>query len=469
MNMKLSSKFQKIILNRDPRYDGQFYFGVKTTKIYCRPICPARPKPENILLFRSQAEAEIQNYRPCKRCRPEIGPNSRYHLGTNNTISRALKYIDHAQNESLFSVESLSLKLGVSDRHLRRLFDEHLGASPIDIIQTQRLHLAKQMIENTKAPISEIAFSAGFNSIRRFNDAFKKRFQEAPSKLRMNQQIFSDNHTFEFFISVHAPYNWRSTLAFMKRHELLGIEIIQDNRYLRFLSGSKKPSYFVAEFLEKQSKIKIRFVNVELCEVKDLLIKIRRQFDVSHNPCFLPNPLNGIRSPGSFDFYESVISIIFNQLISNSAARNQLRLFIERIGRPIGEFKNRLIYEFPKPRDVLSNPLDGLGLTKLKINAIKEFTHFYIQNQDRFNQTGDLFQFKSELESLKGIGAWTSELILMKCFGFPDAFPKNDLIIKNKINKQDIDIKKWEGYRSYLTHFLWHEASLKDIKKRTMP
>lgn len=465
---KLSSaltlqKYRKIIANRDPRYDGQFYFGVKTTKIYCRPICPARPKPENIILFRSPTEAEKNLYRPCKRCHPDIGPNSGYHLGTNNTVNRALKYIDQHHKRNL-SVPDLAEVLGVTDRHLRRLFDEYLGASPIEVIQTQRLHLAKQLLESTTGPITEIAYAVGFKSLRRFNESFKARFQKSPSSIRQSSSHhLKTNASFKFTIPVHEPYDWESTISFLKRHQANGIEIVEAHQYLRFINlqqkGVKALSYFTVQRPKKGSRLLVEFHNIPLIEVKSILVKIKDLFDTNHNPHYLPDSHIGIRNPGSFDFYETGISIIFNQLVSNQVARSQLAKFIKKFGNPIGEYQNQQIYAFPSPKDLQDQNLNNLGLTKSKISAIEGFTKLVLDLHSNKKFMLDPESLKAELLKIKGIGHWTTEMILMRCLGHPDAFPKNDLVIKRRIEDNPSLPQKWIGYRSYLTQHLWKQSS----------
>lgn len=189
--------FLKAITRRDPRFDGVFYFGVKTTHIYCRPVCPAKPKPENIVIFKSGADAERAGYRACLRCHPDMPAGSKFFAGTKNTISTALRLIQKRLPETGLNIPQLAHSLGMTDRHVRRLFDQHLGVSPQKVISSQKLHLAKEMLQRTCTSITDIAYTAGYRSIRRFNEAFKNKYTQSPSSFRKTkpgQSKHGDQH-----------------------------------------------------------------------------------------------------------------------------------------------------------------------------------------------------------------------------------------------------------------------------------
>src|SRR5437016_4895203 len=187
-------------LSRDARFDGKFFIGVLSSGVYCRPICPARtPKEKNVRYFASAAAAAEAGFRPCLRCRPECSPGTPAWLGTSATVSRALRLISESALED-GGVESLAERLGIGSRHLRRLFLKHLGASPIAVAQTRRLHFAKKLIDETTLPMREIALASGFGSIRRFNDTFSKTYHRAPTYLRhlARRAPAREEHEYEF-------------------------------------------------------------------------------------------------------------------------------------------------------------------------------------------------------------------------------------------------------------------------------
>ena len=223
MKQLTNSDYQQIILRRDPRYDGRLYFGVTTTKIYCRPVCPARPKPENIVIYKSTSEAEKAGCRPCLRCRPDLAPGNKFINPGKDFARDGLRLIEESTSGKE-SVASISGILGISGRHLRRVFGEQLGASPIEIMQTRKLHLAKHLLLETREPIIDIAFATGFNSIRRFNEAFQAAYRTTPSKIRTGDRSkIHHGDGLLLTLMVRKPYDFSSVLAFLKRHAAQGI------------------------------------------------------------------------------------------------------------------------------------------------------------------------------------------------------------------------------------------------------
>jgi AraC family transcriptional regulator, regulatory protein of adaptative response / DNA-3-methyladenine glycosylase II len=206
------------VRQRDARFDGRFFTGVTTTGIYCRPICPARtPLSKNVIFFPTAAAAQEAGFRPCLRCRPETAPDLGAWRGTSNTVSRALSLIEHGALDDA-DVDALAGRLGVGERQLRRLFHQHLGASPVAVAQTRRVLLAKQLIHETHLPMTEVAFAAGFGSIRRFNETFRQLFGRAPRELRRTAgPEFSAAAAGEIalLLRYQPPYDWDATIAFL--------------------------------------------------------------------------------------------------------------------------------------------------------------------------------------------------------------------------------------------------------------
>jgi len=415
-------ELKKIIQRRDPRFDGRFYFGVKTTKIYCRPVCPAKPKPENMVFFRSQSEAESQGYRPCKRCYSDIAPGSKLLEGTMKSVWRGLQIIDETPGEDL-SVEQLADKLGMTDRHLRRLFDEHLGASPLEIMITRKLHLARQLISDTDASLSEIALAVGFRSIRRFNEAFKSLYHAPPSEYRKNKSKTS-TEAMKLKLMVRTPYDWDTMMAFLDRHTTYGVELVENNTYIRFIGeGSVTVSY------SGKGELHLHLDKIPLPEVKNVLNKLKNLFDVGHTPDLLPARSKGIRIPGAFDEFETAVCIIIGQLISTSQAKAKIKMLMETFGM--------------NPEVLKDAEIENIGL--------------YLAREIDLTRSSDLTEMRKKLLSVKGIGPWTVEMIAMRCLGDSDAFPIKDLIINRVMEKKLEKEKDWATLRGYLTHYLWRE------------
>lgn len=430
----MQEDFRQIIKRRDPRYDGRFYFGVKTTKIYCRPVCPAKPKPENMVFFKSQSEAEANGYRPCKRCYSDLAPGSKLLEGTAATVSRALKIIDHSAGEDL-TVEILADKLGMTDRHLRRLFEEHLGASPVEIMITKRLHLARQLLTETKSPVSEIAFAVGFQSLRRFNEAFRKLYHVPPTEFRKSN--LSDKGL-KFKLLVRAPYDWKTMLAFLDRHTTFDQEIVEKNSYTRFIgSGSATVTY------NGKNELEVVLKAIPVSETKDVLMRLKNLFDVTHTPDLVPTKSKGIRIPGAFDEFETAVSIIVGQLISTSQAKQKMKMLVETFGLD--------------PKVLMKAEIEKIGMTKIKAGAIRELARMVEKGEIDLTRAADLEETRKKLIAIKGIGPWTVEMIAMRCLGDSDAWPAKDLIIDRAIKLKLEKEKNWSTFRGYLTHYLWRE------------
>lgn len=459
---------KKIINRRDPRYDGRFYFGVKTTGIYCRPVCPAKPKPENILIFKSASEAENAGFRPCLRCRPDVAPGSKLLQGTVNSVSRALRIIDETAEENM-DVMTLAEKVGMTDRHLRRLFDEHLGASPIEILVTKRLHLAKQLIVQTRSPITEIALAVGFKSIRRFNEAFKQLYKVPPSEVRKNISKGKQAEELTLFVPVRLPFDWQTVLAYLTRHETYGVEQVKDQTYMRFIPLEEGYATVRVAFDEKLSALRIQTSDLPLLRVRSTMALLKHLFDTEHNPKHLPENKKlspqGVRIPGCFDGFEVAVSIILGQLVSTEHAKKKIKDLVLRFGGKKSETEE--VYTFPTPQVLSKAVTEEIGVTKIKASAIRALSQSFVDGEIQLSPTADPEVMRAKLLAIRGIGPWTVEMIAMRCLGDSDAFPANDLIVERAIKSKKLQSEEWASFRAYLVHCLWRD-SVSSVKGRTL-
>ncbi len=459
--------YRNIILRRDPRYDGRLYFGVKTTKIYCRPVCPARPKFENIVVYKSPSAAENAGCRPCLRCRPDLAPGNRFIDPGGHLAMSGLRLIEEIGSEQL-GIEDIAATLSISPRHLRRIFEKHLGSSPIEIIQSRRLHLARQLLLETGEAISDIAFAAGFNSVRRFNESFKTCYRTTPSALRRAKGIKkSGGGTITLSLMLRKPYNFANMLAFLKRHCARGIETVHDNCYERYIANKEHYSKLSVTINKKQDCLLITLNDFKPAQFYPVLLRIRRLFDVDHNPSHLPLPEKdeqaGVRIPGAYDPFEVAVSIILGQLVSIKQATNKLSVLIQQFGSLLDE--NLELYRFPDPGDLRNAEIEQIGITRTKAAAIRGLAAM-VDNKDLlFSHSADLIKTREKLLAIKGIGPWTTEMIMMRCFGDADASPANDLIIKRALEQNLIDETVWKTNRSYMTHYIWNKYA-KVLSKR---
>lgn len=482
MDLNDKQHLYKILRSRDKRYDGRFYTGVKTTGIYCRPICPAQPKIENVIFYRSAAEAENAGLRPCLRCRPDLAPESARWDGTAATVGRALALISRGEFSDASSIAELSNKLGVSDRHLRRLFDTHVGASPLEVIASKRLHLAKQLLTQSNLPVTEIAFASGYKSIRRMNEEFKAKFKMAPSAMRKSKKVESSSGDFiSIDLPVIAPFDWDHIYNFLKNHAMLGVEECVDNKYRRAFALEDTTGAFEVTYDEKAEQLKARIAISNPIHLRVVIEKIRDLFDVRLNPhAHLDDLIGkdfisthykkniGIRVPGAWDSFETAICIILGQLVSVEQARFKVQKLIKQFGVPV---KNPIFphcnYLFPTPHVLAAASLKDIGMTKVREQAIHELSQNVLDQKIQLSRTSDIQQTRDQLLDLNGIGPWTVEMIAMRCLGDANAFPKSDLIIQRALELHNNKKGDWNPWNAYVALTLWKKYAVVLSKKTT--
>src|SRR5215813_15364367 len=359
----------RALQSRDQRFDGLLFVGVTSTGIYCRPVCPARTaKIENCRFFASAAAAQEAGFRPCLRCRPETAPDLASWRGTSNTVSRAMALIaDGALDEDDAGVEALAERLGIGERHLRRLFVQHLGASPVVVAQTRRVLFAKQLIHETNLPMTEVALAAGFGSIRRFNEVFRKLFQRPPSALRRNPSVNSSDHETGVTLRLRyrPPYDWDSMFGYLRTRAIPGVEVVEDARYLRTIGiDGFTGTVEVTHLPERQSICAtVHFPHVQSLPV--IIGRVRRMFDLgadidtidahlSLDPSLAPLVARrpGLRAPGGWDGFELAVRALLGQQVSVAAARRLAAELVRNYGESVpAQFAGdpRLTHVFPLP------------------------------------------------------------------------------------------------------------------------
>lgn len=472
MDLKDRQLLYKIVCARDKRYDGRFYCGVRTTGIYCRPICPARPKLENITFYRSSTEAENAGFRPCMRCRPDLAPFSAQWDGTAAIVGRALTMISTGDADDI-SLSKFSEKLGISDRHLRRLFEEHLGASPIDVAASKRLHLAKQLLSQSNLSVTEIAFASGYKSIRRFNEAFREKFHVAPSSVRKSSERMIDSKSsfMRVDLPIIAPFDWDHVFGFLNNHGIDGVEQFRDGIYRRVISVERTVGAIEVSYDSKEEQLLAKISVSDPAKLRTVIERIRDLFDARLNPHGHLNDFSqddqvaacyrnalGIRIPGAWDSYETAICIVLGQLVSVEQAKLKVRKLVDQFGtkvpNPIFEDCSRL---FPTPQVLADANLQTIGLTKVREHAIRELSRQVAAGKVDISRSADIQKTKSQLLSIKGIGPWTAEMIAMRCLGDANAFPKTDLIIKRALERHKVKKGDWSPWNAYIALALWRK------------
>ncbi len=479
----------KAVLARDKRYDGSFFTAVLTTGIFCRPICPANtPKQKNCRFMPSAAAAQAAGFRPCLRCRPELSPNFPGWHGTSATVTKALKYISDGFLNSN-DVPGLAEKLGLGERHFRRLFQKHMGTSPTNVAMSRRLLMAKQLLCESRLPVTQIAHAAGFQSVRRFNDALKRNFKLSPSDIRKrNGSTAGNSAELTLKLGYSPPYNWENIINYLRPRAIPGVETICDNSYSRTFQLQDRIGSFTVAPLTKVNMLSVTIRNCEVTSIPLILSRVRSIFDLDTNinvinhhlsdfPDLAGRILNnpGIRVIGAWDPFELTIRAILGQQVTVAAATTLSGRIVARHGIPCVTPCATLSHIFPTPEILAKADLSGLGITGNRIKAIQNLAQVLTDDPDFFNRSTDLSDIIDNLCKLPGIGAWTANYVAMRALGEVDAFPSADLILQKRMQENDMprptakELEKisqnWRPWRAYAAMYLWNSDEKKAESK----
>lgn len=464
------------VLTRDARFDGRFFVAVKSTKIYCRPICRVKtPLRKNCSFFTHAAEAEVAGYRPCKRCRPELAPGASMMEVRSELARSTLSYIsqDFLAEASL---AELAAELGITDRHMRKVFQDEFGVSPVEYWQTQRLLLAKQLLADTRLPVTSVALASGFKSLRRFNVALKERYRMTPMELRKRQKSTAEDKAsgFSFRLAYRPPFDWERILGFLSRRAIPGAEAVERGAYLRTISLTRQKKEFFG-FMEVRHVPGEKMVSVRLsdnlapvCGV--ILDRVKRLFDLQADPIAISAALGvlaearpGLRVPGSFDGFETSVRAILGQQISVAGASTLAGRFAAKFGTPISTPVSALKYVFPPPSRIATASvaeIESLGIIARRAQTIIALAQA-IHGGDLILEPGHRVEGTlRRLGQVPGVGEWTAQYIAMRVLSWPDAFPHTDLgivkALKEKNSKKILELaEKWRPWRAYAAFHLW--------------
>jgi AraC family transcriptional regulator of adaptative response / DNA-3-methyladenine glycosylase II len=480
----------RAVLTRDRRFDGRLFIAVTTTGIYCRPICPARtPKRENVRFFPSAAAAQEAGFRPCLRCRPESSPDLGIWRGTSNTVSRALGLIESGALDEA-SIESLADRLGVGERQLRRLFQQHLGASPLAVANTRRVLLAKQLIHDTRLPMSEVALAAGFGSVRRFNETFRGLYGRPPSTLRRSKGKEASAATtgdVTLRLAYRPPFDWAAMLSFLEVRAVPGVETVIGRAYARSVALDGRHGAILVEPGDGAFvKVTVRFPKLDALPA--IIARVRRVFDLAADPIAIGAHLAqdpmlaplvaarpGLRVPGAWDGFELGVRAILGQQITVSAARRLAGALVVDCGKKLKDgWANGvgLTHVFPDPERVARSNLSALGMPGARIGALRSLAQGLVDDPLLLGTRRSLEEAAAGLCGLKGIGEWTAQYIAMRQLREPDAFPVGDAGLVRALAVRDghrptraeqlSRAERWRPWRAYAAAHLW--ASLAPIE-----
>jgi AraC family transcriptional regulator of adaptative response / DNA-3-methyladenine glycosylase II len=465
--MKQRDIYYKALLTRDHRFDGKFFVGVKTTGIYCRPICPAKPKKENVEFYATHFEAEKAGYRPCLRCRPESAPQSPAWIGKSAVIQRAIKVLS-AQESLNFDEDKFAAQFGVSARHLRRLFQDEIGKTPKQISFENRLNLARKLITETSLPITQIAFASGFSSIRRFNDAFKERFKKSPRLIRRNKLV--EDQGLCISIPYRPPFDFDGLLSNYKRHRIGDLEWFENDKMHRLISMNGKTGQICIANDAANSQLIVNIDFPDTSMIHAIISKVRNLFDLNSDPVVIANQLEtssqikklllkypGIRLPSGWDPFEVAIGSILGQLVSVEQGQSLVHDLIELTGTESGNIINgKNVKIFPTPKALADANLQKLKTTRIRKQTLNEFAKAVANKSISLEATQDVDEFINQVMTIKGIGPWTANYMALKVLRHTDTFPETDLILARALDRHPKDIiQQMSPWRGYVAALFW--------------
>lgn len=466
-------------LSRDARFDGLFFTAVRTTGIYCRPVCPApAPKPRNVVYYTSAAAAAAAGFRPCLRCRPEAAPGSPVHRAGSELVAAALRLIENGALDRA-PLSALCERIGVGERHLRRLFALELGSSPLDVAATRRLLFAKQLLGETQLPITEVAAAAGYASLRRFNAAFLASYGRPPRELRGARGASTDASAVQLRLPYRPPYDFMALADFYARRALPGIERIDDSGYHRTIVIDGEPGSFSVAPIAGDDALALRIRGLRTHALGAVAARVRRMFDVDADPRAIAQTLRrdallkpllrrwpGQRVPGAWDGFEIAVRAVLGQQVSVAAARTLAVRVVAAFGSPLTPAQDGLDALFPSPAALVDAPLETLGITRARAATIRALARACCDGSICFGIEQSRADFVERLCALPGIGAWTAEYVAMRALSQPDAFPAADLVLRKMagggvpVTTRELSAlaDAWRPWRAYAVLLLWRSA-----------
>jgi AraC family transcriptional regulator of adaptative response / DNA-3-methyladenine glycosylase II len=488
----------RALQTRDARFDGRFFTGVTSTGIYCRPICPARtPMRGHCRFFPSAAAAQQAGFRACLRCRPEIAPQSPAWRGTASTVSRAMARIEEgALDGAGASVEQLAASLGVGERQLRRLFDRHVGASPLAVAQTRRVLFAKQLLHETRLPMASVAMAAGFGSIRRFNDTFRALYKRPPSQLRRRSVSPSANAPLMLRLPYRPPFDWEALLAFFAARAIPGVEEVRDGIYRRVVRVDNHVALIAVSHLPARNALQVEVACDHVPILPVIAVRLRRVFDLDADTEAITAHLSrdrilagelrrrpGLRIPGGWNVFEVGVRAILGQQISVAAARGLAAKLVAISTPPVASNDPNLNHAFPTAHQLASADLSAIGMPAARRNALSSLARAAIAHPEIFEAASTLEENIARLRSIPGIGEWTAQYIALRGLHHPDAFPAADIgILRNAEQVLGMRLspvgtrlspaqllarsEQWRPWRGYAAQHLWSASSIKRAPRR---
>ena len=483
--------------SRDRRFEGRFVVGVRTTGIYCRPGCPAKmPRREHVRFYPTPASAEEAGFRPCLRCRPDTAPSSAAWQGTQATVTRALRLLSH-EPEAAGDLARLAERLGIGPRHLRRLFGEHVGASPRAVVQSRRAHFARRLLEETELPLETVAATAGYGSARRFRAAIGNAFGRAPQTLRRPRATpgsgaaaAAGDRPITLTLPYVPPYDWDAVLAYRAARAIPGVESVADGRYRRVIDGGRlevAPAVAGTRLRDRPALALSLWLPGGAVGLDRLVARARRMLDLEADPAAIADHLGhdkvlarrvarapGMRIPGAWDPFELAVRAILGQQVSVAAATTLAGRLVTAFGTPLSAAAPGvgLTHAFPSAARLAEageTRLQGIGLTRARAATLAGVARAAADGTLVLDGARGLEATVESLCALPGIGPWTAHYVALRGLLEPDAFPAGDLGLRKALAPRGSRVplseaallaraERWRPWRGYAAIHLWHAA-----------
>ena len=464
------------LTTRDARFDGRLFVGVTSTGIYCRPVCRVRtPLKRNCRFFGNAASAEHDGFRPCLRCRPELAPGLSLVDSPQALALHAARALDEAVHAGAApALPELARRLGVTDRHLRRIFQNAHGVSPIDYLTTQRLLLAKRLLTDTALPVTQVALASGFASVRRFNAAFAERYRLNPTALRRDAERGAPvEGALVVRLAWRPPYDGDGVLAFFAQRAIAGIEEVADGQWRRTIAldhhGERLRGWIAGRFLPERGEMQLAIAPSLTPAIGTLAQRVRQAFDLDAEPALIDAALAGLpgkpgtRVPNGVDGFETAVRVVLGQQVTVAAARTLAARLVERLGEPIETPWPALHRLFPSPQTLAEadqEVIGKLGIVRQRVRALQALAREVHEGRITLHRGAPLAATLDALRALPGFGEWTVQLIAMRALAWPDAFPVTDIGLLNALGTRDTAAvsamaEAWRPWRAYAVIRLW--------------
>ncbi len=460
----------RLFESRDPRFDGRVYLGVTSTRIYCRPSCPAMsPKRANMRFYRTAAAAQRAGFRACKRCRPDASPGSPEWNVRADAVGRAMRLIQDGVLDRE-GVGGIAGRLGYSERHLTRLVTDELGAGPLAIARAQRAQTARTLIETTAMPFTDVAFAAGFASIRQFNDTVREVFGQSPTELRAGvRTVPAGGSAIRLRLPYRAPVAWGLLIDFLGLRAIAGVEELDGDTYRRVLDLAHGSA--VAAMSPGDGHVACTLTLDDVRDLAQAVATVRRMLDLDADPVAIDDDLGadpvlgplvtaraGVRVPGAAAPHELVARAILGQQVSVAGARTLAGRLVARHGTPLEHPGGGLTHRFPSAAALAGVADEDLAMPARRRDTFRTVMRLIADGEIDLSPGADRVAARRELVAVAGIGPWTAEYVAMRALGDPDAWPVTDLGVKHALAALGADpsaAERWRPWRSYATFHLW--------------